>query len=297
MNHVHNSIGPIIHHSLGETPSNGHVIARRTASPSVGPLIFDLVAQSSDILSARSDAAIGPLLAAATVPLDAAVLAIHPIWVMEALHRAHSTLKLFLMLHRSRPRIDRLTQRLEQRLALDLARNIPALTTIASGKDQNCARTLRGIARSLVALFGPGVGEVGIETDIDVVNLSRPRLRALVLLTHELIANAILHAFAGRRRGHIIVTLRLISPSTAILCVMDNGIGICDDAINTGGIAAGLATVLECGLYHSRTVSGFTKIEAIFGLEQKEAPPHKQREPFVHPENTFGKNERLNEAR
>jgi two-component sensor histidine kinase len=229
---------------------------------------FALLAQCSRALSARSDEAIGPLLAAATVPQAKASLETHPIWVAEALHRAHVTLKLFLVLHRSRRQIDRATRALERRLAIDLARNIFALAPADSEKIEDCAAVLRDIVCNLVALFGPGVGQIDMETDISEVKLSRPRRRALVLLAHELVANAILHAFTGRRRGRIVVTLRRISPAAAVLCVMDDGIGIDNHDDNACGIATRLTTFLSSELYHRRTPSSLTSVEAIFKVEQ-----------------------------
>jgi hypothetical protein len=268
MSHIQNRCGPsssYAHALFGETA--------QTVVPSAKHSIFAHMAQSSDTLSARSDEAMGPLLAAAMVPHDDSATMSHPIWTTEALHRAHAVLKLFLMLHRSWPRIDRVTRVREQRLAIDLASKIAVVTGADSDKAETCAEALRDIACNLVALFGPCVGDVDIETDIGEVSLPRPRRRALVLLTHELIVNAILHAFAGHRRGRIIVTLRRISPCVAVLCVMDDGIGIRNDAIDAGGIAAGLATVLASDLYYGRTLAGLTKIEAIFELEQIETAP------------------------
>ncbi len=177
------------------------------------------------------------------------------------------------MLHRSWPRIDRITRARERQLAIDLASNIAVVTGVSADKAETCAEALRNIACNLVALFGSGVGDLDIETDIAEMNLPGPRRRALFLLTHELIVNAILHAFAGNRRGRIIVTLRRISPCVAVLCIMDDGIGIHNDAIDAGGIAAGLATVLASDLYYGRTLAGLTKIEAIFELDQIETAP------------------------
>lgn len=260
MSRVRNDIGQITTHS-----SDGMLNTLRTAHVSTECAPFAVHAQLFKASTARSDDAIGPLLAAATIPQDNAALAAQPIWITESLHRAYVTFKLFLMLHESKRRIDRSTRSFEHRLAVKLARNLHELVPGAE-KTRNCANALRDTVCTLVTLFGPGVGELDVETDIDEVSLEGTKRRALVLLAHELVANAILHAFADRCRGRVIVSLRMISRDVALLCVKDDGIGICNDAINASGIAAGLVAVLKADIYYGRTPSGFTRIETVFKI-------------------------------
>jgi two-component sensor histidine kinase len=297
MSHVHNRIGqitPCLVNSAATAACDGDA-ARLAAQRCAASSSFAHMAEYSQTLSVRADEAIGPLLAAATVTRADMVSESCSIWKTEALHRAHATLKLFLMLHRSRRRVDRLTRVLERHLAIDLARNMYALTHPASAKAENCARPLRDIVAGLVALFGPGVGDLDVETDMSEVLLAGQRRRALALLMHELVANAILHAFTGRCRGRIIVTIRLVSPGVAALSVMDDGVGISDDTIAAGGIAASLAEILGSDLYHTRTISGFTRIESVFKVEQRERRPTLGH-PIVRPENAYPNDERSCEA-
>jgi hypothetical protein len=72
---------------------------------------------------------------------------------------------------------------------------------------------------------------------------------------------------------------------------MDDGIGIGDEAVDAGSIAASLAGILGSDLYHRRTISGFTKIESVFRVEPREALPHFG-PPFVRPEKTCPMDER-----
>lgn len=291
MSHIHRRIGRTTPSLVDGTPMVARDVTTPTAGPEAEPSLLTNMAQFSRALSVRSDEAIGPLLAAATFSHEDTAHEICSIWATEALHRAHATLKLFLVLHRSRRRIDRLTRVLERNLAIDLARNIYALTHPASAKAENCAKTLRDIVSGLVALFGPGVGDLDVETDISEVRLPGQKRRALALLTHELVVNAILHAFDGRRRGRIVVTIRLVSPGVAVLSVMDDGVGMGDDAIDPDSIASSLAGILGSDLYHRRTISGFTKIESVFKVEQREALPRFGR-PFVRPEKAYPIDER-----
>lgn len=295
MSDVHNRIGQTTPYSVDGTAFAPPRAGMWMANPCVGASSFALMAEFSRALSVRSDEAIGPLLAAATVRQDETAKDIRSIWTTEAIHRAHATLKLFLMLHRSRRRIDRLTRVLEGTLAIDLAQNICALTRSGSAKAENCAKALRDTVAGLVALFGPGVGDLAVETNMSEVRLPGQRRRALALLIHELVVNAILHAFAGRHRGRIGVTVRLVSPGLAILSVMDDGVGIGDDAIDAGSIAAHLAAILGSELSYSRTICGFTKIEAIFNVDQKEVFPHCGL-PFVRPEKAHPFDERSFQA-
>jgi hypothetical protein len=295
MSHVNNRIKRATPRLGGDAATALFDRATDMEHPSPGSLKFALLSQSSRAVEVRSDEAIGPLLAAATVTHDCAVHETHSIWTSEALHRAYATLKLFLILHRSRRRIDCVTRVLERNLAIDLACKINALTHSSTVKSENCAKALRDIVSGLVALFGPGIGDLDVETDISEVRLSGQRRRALTLLIHELVVNALMHAFAGRRRGRIVVTIRLALPGVAALSVMDDGIGISDDAIAAGSIAASLARVLGSDLYYRRTLSGFTKIESVFKVEEREASPSSN-PPFVHTHKANANDERSFEA-
>jgi two-component sensor histidine kinase len=90
--------------------------------------------------------------------------------------------------------------------------------------------------------------------------------RALVLAAAELVVNSLLHAFHGRGRGLIDVSLSVHGTESATLLVADDGIGFTAIRPNLDcGVAAGLAGLLEADLAHERK-SGRTIAEIAFPL-------------------------------
>ena len=226
---------------------------------------FGLTAQLSHTLAARADDAVGLLLTAATLPPGGAAATSSPVWGAEALHRAYATLQLFLRLHQSSPLIDHVTRDLEFRLAADLANNLRALATADPQAPSAGAPVLRTVVHNLVALFGPAAGDVQVETDIEPVTLPGAARRALVLLAHELVADAMLHASAGRPGSRIFVTLRPLSSGLACLTVTEDGGAFSNEHRQPDTIATSLAALLLADLHYAERQAGYTTA-VIFGV-------------------------------
>jgi two-component sensor histidine kinase len=236
--------------------------------------IFGLAAQLSHALAARADDAIGLLLAAATLPPGGPPFklppggtgpASSPVWAAEAMHRAYATLQLFLKLHQSTPLIDRLTRDLEYRLAADLASNLRALATADPRAPSACAPALRAVVGNLVALFGPATADLQVKTDIEPITLPGAARRALVLLAHELVADAVLHASAGHPGSRILVTLRPLSPGLACLTVTEDDYALSNEHRQPDTIATSLAALLLADLHYADRRAGYTTA-VIFGV-------------------------------
>jgi two-component sensor histidine kinase len=142
-------------------------------------------------------------------------------------------------------------------LARDLAALFMSLQTESEAAELPCSRMLRNVVADLAALFGSVAGDVILTTHIERVSLPAYKRRALVLAATELVINALLHAFRGRRQGRIEVSLTLLGPALAYLRVSDDGIGFSSKPSDyCGGIAARLADLLETDLVYYRTGIG-----------------------------------------
>ena len=164
------------------------------------------LAELSASLPRRHGGTIEILLAAAR-PFDDGFAPLRPLWAQEAMHRATGVLRLFAALHRRDHSRSSPHALHERRLASHLAAELASLETGAALRVLPCSGPLRKVARDLVALFGPAIGQVVLDTDVVPLSLPAYRCRALVLLGSELVMNALLYAFHGRRMGH--VSLRL----------------------------------------------------------------------------------------
>jgi hypothetical protein len=185
---------------------------------------------------------------------------LRPLWAEEAMHRSYNFIRLALALQQ-RPRLGPaggLTCNAELCLATNLAALYRSLVACPERQVVPCSVVLREVVRDLVALFGPIVGDVELHLDIERIALAAFQRRALVLAASELVINALLHAFKGRRHGSVSVELHAIDTWRAGFRVSDNGIGCDDRRIDVGsGIAGGLASLLGSQLlYRSRNGRG-----------------------------------------
>lgn len=202
-------------------PRHGH--ARRPdagMSPSGPMALADLSARRPR----RHGDPIEILLAAAR-PFDDGFGPLRPLWAQEATHRALSMLRLLSAPHRRNRGRPSPPTIYERRLALHLAAELRALETVGTTGALPCSGPLREIARDLVALFGPAVGQVTLDTDVAAFGLPGYRRRALVLLASELVTNALTHAFHGRGEGRISLRLQRAGRDWVRLQVGDDGTG------------------------------------------------------------------------
>ena len=184
---------------------------------------------------------------AAARPFDDGSTALSPIWLQEALHRAVSMLRLFTALYQrdgSRPSPRGIYER---RLALHLAAELASLESAGASCVLPCSGPLREIARDLVGLFGPAIGEVVLDTEVASLTLPAYRRRALVLLGSELVTNALTHAFRGRSVGHVSLCLWRVGTDRLRLRVGDDGVGYARGRPVPGRSIAGALTDLLAG--------------------------------------------------
>jgi hypothetical protein len=252
--------------SMGLHNSELELQTTRELFPTHAPDTSDIsaLAAAAAKVPLREGAVIEILLGAARPPEDG-FPALRPLWAQEATHRAVSMLRLSAKLHRANRRCRPIQDVYQERNALHLASELFSLKMTESTDALPCSGSLRETARDLVALFSDTVGRVSINTDVAPLSLPAYRRRALVLLGHELVTNALLHAFHGRSAGQIALRLERLEGGRAILQVCDDGIGFtfgCPDAMIN--IAGGLADLLQAEIWYFRTKTWNTVAEVIF---------------------------------
>lgn len=220
------------------------------------------LAELSARLPHRDRDALAVLLAAAR-PFDDGFRPLRPLWVREATHRALGLLRLFTALRRHEPLSYGSTG--EQLLALHLASVLASLEAVDLTRIVPCSAVLREVTRDLVALFEPAVGRLALKTDVALLSLPAYKARALVSLSHELVTNALLHAFEGRTVGRISLRLRGMTDGHARLLVADDGIGFtCGRPDPATSIAGDLSGLLEGELHYCSSAGQGTTAELVF---------------------------------
>jgi two-component sensor histidine kinase len=200
------------------------------------------------------------VLLASTFPLPGrSCQVLRPLWAEEAMHRAYSFVRLIDTSNRRGKSAGEDPQVAEvvEVIACDLAICFRALTAGSERDVVPCFAVLRDVVTGLGALFG-GPSNITLETNIEEVWLPAYKRRALVLAASELVSNALLHAFRGRKAGKIEASLVAKDLTSACLRVADNGSGFTDTTPNLDyGVGAGLAGLLEADLAYDR-VAGWT---------------------------------------
>ena len=105
---------------------------------------------------------------------------------------------------------------------------------------------LDSLAPTLISSYGVGSDRVTLTLNAIEVQLPINAAIPCGLVVNELISNALKHAFPGDARGDIAVDLSSDSPTTVMLAVSDNGIGIPDgfDLSQTATLGLQLVTML-----------------------------------------------------
>ena len=70
-----------------------------------------------------------------------------------------------------------------------------------------------------------GARAITVVLETEPVSIREQNLSALTLIAHELVINAIAHAFPGDRAGCVRITLRRVDDATAAFAVSDDGCG------------------------------------------------------------------------
>lgn len=109
---------------------------------------------------------------------------------------------------------------------------------------------LHTLTRTLLATYHVGAAQIEVSVEGPAIHLDIDKAVPCGLIINELVANALDHAFAGRERGAISVTLSRQGPHRIAIVVADDGVGVPEhvltDPAHTFGlrIARTLATQL-----------------------------------------------------
>jgi hypothetical protein len=188
------------------------------------------------------------------------------------MHRAYSMVRLVAALDDRLPvgMSYRLGAAAEYGLAIGLAALFRSLDVSTIEAVVPCAAAVRTTVRNLIQLFGPILGQTHVSDWIEPIELPAQQCRALVLATSELVVNALLHGFAGRRSGCIAVTLCRTEPSEARLSVADDGCGRPQDrAYRRDGIISDLSAILATEVIYPPTGGGGTLAEVSFPIRHR----------------------------
>ncbi len=116
---------------------------------------------------------------------------------------------------------------------------------IYASKDFACvdlAGYIESLGLRLLGSFGAG-DRVTLATRADEILLSVNESVPLALILHELITNALRHAFPGERRGRIDIRVSLLPNARRELTVADDGVGIAEEHRNPPRASLGLTIV------------------------------------------------------
>jgi hypothetical protein len=178
---------------------------------------------------------------------------LQPLWANEAMHRAHTTICLIkslegrVLVPRGSPSVGVY----ELNLANDIARLIKSVSYAQPSTLVSCSSTVKDLVLETVELFGPGAGDVAIETNIERVVLPAFKARALVLLAQYLVVNALLVGLQFPDGGCITVNLCRTAPTGARLSVITSGPGLVGSQPCSCSVTHDLASLLGSTLAYN----------------------------------------------
>jgi two-component sensor histidine kinase len=227
---------------------------------------FERIASAAARISRQRVRLLGILLAAASPTSCGGPPVLRPIWATEALHRAHSMIRLVARLERRAPRRNKPPEPLniENKLGVELASIFDSLAIANNEELRACSCPIRDVARNLIELFGPGVGHITLATSVERLALPAFQHRALILMVSELIINSLLHAFGDRPTGHMALRLDRLNSGTARLAVTDDGRGLFRSASHRParcGVINDLADLLQSEVTYRSTPGAGTTAE------------------------------------
>jgi hypothetical protein len=218
-------------------------------------------------LSVQRGEILTTLLAASNPAMSGGRAVLRPLWANDTMHRAYSLVALSNLLdrHCSQWLCTPLGQSLEHKNAVALSQAYSALQIVDDNEWLACSDLRRTVARSLVELFGPAIGQLAVTTNVPRLSLPAFKRRALVLACNELVVNSLRHAFLGRLHGSIVVTLTRTDRWNVRLSVADDGVGIhVPPAADRFGIAADFALLLEGEIGYRNSETGGAIAEISF---------------------------------
>jgi hypothetical protein len=237
-------------HAATQDPRQG--VRRETA---IWPCQIENIAAAAALLTFRRGKILDLLLGKTQLPLLSDARCHHPVWVNETLERTWLTVQLLLLLdQRSRsgwPHLPSVS--IEQQIAQRLAEIFRVLNNFVDQRIQTHSDLLRCMARDLVELFGPNIGDLDIRLNIERRRLPELQWHALILAAAHLIMRALLNGFRHRSGGAITVSLCAIGPHCVRLTIADDG---CDALArrdsNEASVLNGLTHLMNASLVQRR---------------------------------------------
>jgi two-component sensor histidine kinase len=101
----------------------------------------------------------------------------------------------------------------------------------------------RDLAQYVYSAFGGQHKRIGLDLELDPIELGIERAVPCALILNELLSNAFKYAFAGGRTGRILVSFRQPEPGCCELTVEDDGVGLLDGALSGQSKSLGLRIV------------------------------------------------------
>jgi PAS domain S-box-containing protein len=110
----------------------------------------------------------------------------------------------------------------------------------------NLAEYIRSLTNNLLASYDMTGRRVKLALDLSDLDISIDTAIPCGLIVNELVSNALKHAFPGKKRGEIKVSLNPVTGSRYELAVRDNGVGLPDglDIKKTGSLGLRLVSIL-----------------------------------------------------
>jgi two-component sensor histidine kinase len=232
---------------------------------------FEEIASAAAGLSSQRLRLLGILLGSASPASCGGRPALRPIWMTEALRRAHNLVRLVERLDRRTPISDDQSRlaAVETSVGIELASIFESLTITDDEELRPCSRPLRDVTRNLIELFGPSAGDISAATCIGRLVLPAFRHRALILIASELVMNALLHAFNDERTGRVTLQLATLDPTSARMTVTDDGDRLFDRARNDysrWSVIDYLADLLQSDIIYRSRGAGGTNAEIVFPI-------------------------------
>lgn len=135
---------------------------------------------------------------------------------------------------------------------------------------------LTSLAQSVISNFKHTDQHLKLLPSTEICWLPIDMLVPLALLTHELVANAVQHAFEPGQDGEIKLNLSCVAPQSWQLLIEDNGKGIPENStfpqLNTLGsqLIKGLSKQLKAQVQVARSDGGGTAVNVYFTIQTKE---------------------------
>lgn len=107
----------------------------------------------------------------------------------------------------------------------------------------NLGQYIRNLAASLFCSYGVNSTRIGLRMDVDAIPVAIDTAIPCGLIAHELVSNAVRHAFPEGAQGHVSLGLHLIPKEQIELTVSDDGIGFSETPGQAGTRSLGLRLV------------------------------------------------------